>query len=79
MKLFLNLIFLMVFGVGFSQNNTSYWQQKADYKIAIDLDVETHQYKGVQELTTLTTHLILYIGCFIIYTLMLSSQEVKWT
>ena len=51
MKLFLNLIFLMVFGVGFSQNNTSYWQQKADYKIAIDLDVETHQYKGVQELT----------------------------
>ena len=41
----------MVFGVGFSQNNTSYWQQKADYKIAIDLDVETHQYKGVQELT----------------------------
>ena len=41
----------MVFGVGFSQNNTSYWQQKADYKIAIDLDVETHQYKGIQELT----------------------------
>ena len=35
----------------FSQNTTSYWQQKADYKIAIDLDVETHQYKGVQELT----------------------------
>ncbi|MBT5871560.1 MAG: M1 family metallopeptidase, partial [Bacteroidetes bacterium] len=51
MKLVLNLIFLIVFGVGFSQNNTSYWQQKADYKIAIDLDVETHQYKGVQELT----------------------------
>ena len=48
MKLVLNLIFLIVFGVGFSQNNTSYWQQKADYKIAIDLDVETHQYKGVQ-------------------------------
>ena len=51
MKLVLNLIFIIVFGVGFSQNNTSYWQQKADYKIAIDLDVETHQYKGVQELT----------------------------
>ena len=51
MKLVLNLIFLIVFGVGFSQNNTSYWQQKADYKIEIDLDVETHQYKGVQELT----------------------------
>jgi hypothetical protein len=51
MKLVLNLIFLIVFGGGFSQNNTSYWQQKVDYKIAIDLDVETHQYKGVQELT----------------------------
>ena len=51
MKLVLNLIFIIVFGVGFSQNNTSYWQQKADYKIAIDLDVETHQYKGIQELT----------------------------
>ena len=51
MKLVLNLIFLIVFGVGFSQNNTSYWQQKADYIIEIDLDVETHQYKGVQELT----------------------------
>ena len=51
MKLVLNFIFLIVFGVVFSQNNTSYWQQKADYKIAIDLDVETHQYKGVQELT----------------------------
>ena len=37
--------------MGFSQNNTSYWQQKVDYKIAIDLDVETHRYKGVQELT----------------------------
>ena len=51
MKLVLNFIFLIVFGVVFSQNNTSYWQQKADYKIAIELDVETHQYKGVQELT----------------------------
>ena len=51
MKLVLNLIFLIVFGVGFSQNNTSYWQQKADYKIAIELNVENHQYKGVQELT----------------------------
>ncbi|RZP04884.1 MAG: M1 family peptidase [Flavobacteriales bacterium] len=51
MKLVLKLFFLIVFGVGFSQNNSSYWQQKVDYKIAIDLDVETHRYKGVQELT----------------------------
>ena len=33
-----------------AQNNTSYWQQRVDYKMEIDLDVETHQYKGTQEL-----------------------------
>ena len=31
-----------------AQNNTSYWQQKADYTMDIDFDVETHQYKGKQ-------------------------------
>ena len=33
-----------------AQNNTSYWQQRVDYKMEVDLDVETHQYKGTQEL-----------------------------
>ena len=43
------LIFFMVASVT-AQNNTSYWQQKADYKMEIDMDVETYQYKGKQEL-----------------------------
>ena len=43
------LIFFMVASVA-AQNNTSYWQQKADYKMEIDMDVETYQYKGKQEL-----------------------------
>jgi hypothetical protein len=33
----------------FSQSN-SYWQQKADYKMDVSIDVETYQYKGKQEL-----------------------------
>ncbi|HBY69480.1 MAG TPA: peptidase M1, partial [Flavobacteriaceae bacterium] len=43
------LIFCMV-ATAFAQNNTSYWQQKVDYKMEIDMDVETYQYKGKQEL-----------------------------
>ena len=32
-----------------AQNNT-YWQQKVDYTINLDMDVETYQYKGTQKL-----------------------------
>ncbi|WP_062055819.1 M1 family metallopeptidase [Aquimarina longa] len=32
------------------QNNTSYWQQHADYTIDVDMDVDKFQYKGIQEL-----------------------------
>lgn len=35
---------------GFAQNNTAYWQQHASYTMDIDMDVETYQYKGKQEL-----------------------------
>jgi len=31
-------------------NNTGYWQQHVDYKMDIDMDVNTYQYKGKQEL-----------------------------
>ena len=31
-------------------NNSSYWQQHVDYKMEIDMNVETFQYKGKQEL-----------------------------
>ena len=33
-----------------AQNNTSYWQQKVDYKMDIDMDVKNYQYTGIQEL-----------------------------
>jgi hypothetical protein len=33
-----------------AQNNNSYWQQKVDYKMEIDMDVTSYQYKGKQEL-----------------------------
>jgi len=51
MKLVLNSLFVLFVFVASAQNNTSYWQQKVDYKMDIDLNVETHQYKGSQELT----------------------------
>lgn len=38
------------YNFGTSQNNT-YWQQQADYKMIIDMNVETFQYKGNQHLT----------------------------
>lgn len=31
-------------------NATGYWQQHVDYKMAIDIDVNTYQYKGTQKL-----------------------------
>lgn len=34
----------------FAQNSTAYWQQHAQYTMDIDMDVETFQYKGKQEL-----------------------------
>lgn len=34
-----------------AQNNTSYWQQKVDYKMDIDVDAENFQYVGKQTLT----------------------------
>ncbi|MBT8255403.1 MAG: M1 family peptidase, partial [Bacteroidia bacterium] len=46
--------FLAVIGSSLSmsaQNSTAYWQQKVDYKIEIDMDVESWQYKGKQRLT----------------------------
>lgn len=33
-----------------AQNNTSYWQQNADYTMEVKMDVETYKYSGTQEL-----------------------------
>ncbi|MBE0423980.1 MAG: M1 family metallopeptidase [Lutibacter sp.] len=42
----LTIVTITVFG----QNNTSYWQQHADYKMDVDVDAENYKYKGIQEL-----------------------------
>lgn len=59
MKHFLNgiLVFLTFICLpngmirAFAQNNTDYWQQEVDYKMNIQMDMKTFQYKGTQELT----------------------------
>ena len=33
-----------------AQNNTSYWQQKVEYKMDVDMNVKNYQYTGIQEL-----------------------------
>lgn len=50
-------IFLLIFFIVFSSHSQtinkkhpSYWQQKADYKMVIEMDVKTYQYKGTQQL-----------------------------
>lgn len=37
-------------GCAMAQNNNGYWQQEVDYKMVIDVDVDSFQYKGEQEL-----------------------------
>ncbi|WP_026703847.1 M1 family metallopeptidase [Flavobacterium soli] len=47
------ILLLSIFSIGFgnlSAQNTSYWQQQADYKMELSMDVKTYQYKGKQEL-----------------------------
>ncbi|WP_203256586.1 M1 family metallopeptidase [Hyunsoonleella ulvae] len=34
----------------YSSSTSNYWQQHVDYKMEIDMDVDTYQYKGKQEL-----------------------------
>ena len=58
-KSFLFILFFLFSISGFSQqdhnyleniNTPYYWQQHADYKMEIDMDVKTYQYHGKQEL-----------------------------
>lgn len=44
------LLFALSAIISTAQNNTSYWQQHADYKMEVDVDAENYQYKGTQEL-----------------------------
>ncbi len=51
MKIFLSTILIFTALVSATaQNTSSYWQQKVDYKMVINMDVKTYQYKGKQEL-----------------------------
>jgi hypothetical protein len=51
MKLFLSSLFTVIAIVSAKAQNTNcYWQQKVDYRMEIDMDVNTYQYKGKQEL-----------------------------
>lgn len=48
-----NIIFLIAILASMNlaaQNNTSYWQQHADYTMEVEMDVENFQYLGNQEL-----------------------------
>ncbi|WP_034260063.1 M1 family metallopeptidase [Altibacter lentus] len=49
-KLFGSVLALLIVTTAVSQNTLGYWQQKVDYKMTIDMDVETYQYKGTQNL-----------------------------
>ncbi len=45
------LFALLSFGIGkVSAQKTTYWQQHADYKMDVSMDVKNYQYKGRQEL-----------------------------
>jgi hypothetical protein len=48
-KTTITYLFLIAFSTGFSQNAT-YWQQKADYKMDVHIDVKSFTYRGKQEL-----------------------------
>jgi len=48
-KTLITFLLLIVFSFGFAQNN-SYWQQQADYKMDVAMDVKTFTYKGTEEI-----------------------------
>jgi len=50
MKIFLQLIILVTTVSISAQNNTTYWQQHADYFMDVDVDVQNYKYKGTQKL-----------------------------
>ena len=41
---------LLIGVTAFAQNKTSYWQQRVEYMMEIDMDVDNHRYKGKQEI-----------------------------
>lgn len=49
--LLFTFILLSAYSQAPSKNRSSYWQQKADYKMTVEMDVKTYQYKGNTHLT----------------------------
>lgn len=45
------MVFAFAKAATYAQNNTSYWQQRVDYEMEIDMNVENFQYDGKQTLT----------------------------
>ena len=45
------LVFAFAKSESYAQNNTSYWQQRVDYQMEIDMNVKNYQYDGKQTLT----------------------------
>lgn len=43
-------LLFFICSAAFAQNNTSYWQQHADYTMEVDMNVKNYQYTGEQEL-----------------------------
>ena len=43
-------VFTVFITISFYAQNTTYWQQQADYTMEIDMNVENYQYDGVQKL-----------------------------
>ncbi|WP_026708369.1 M1 family metallopeptidase [Flavobacterium frigidarium] len=50
MKKFLLISFLTVSAASLSAQSSKYWQQNADYKMEVTMDVKNYQYQGTQEL-----------------------------
>ena len=50
MKKYLLISFLTVSAASLSAQSSKYWQQNADYKMEVTMDVKNYQYKGTQEL-----------------------------
>lgn len=75
-KQFLSLLLLFFVRTAFGQKN--YWQQHVDYKMDVNLDVKTYQYKGNQELTYTNNSPDTLKKYSFIYIIMHFSQEAKW-
>ncbi len=50
MKKIVFLFLVLVCFQNVNAQNAGYWQQKADYKMAVEMDTKNYQYKGKQEL-----------------------------